>query len=348
MNLFRLDFRDLYRWLSLALMLIALTGVAGAQDSLDALAEPGVYAVGVASLRWTDDSRDGRFIRANVWYPAVQAGRNTAPDDTAAPYPLIVFVHGYPGGPTDFTSVNTHLASHGFVVIGASHLDDLDRIFVDRTLDILFMLDQLEAMTDEPLAGIVDLEHVGVMGWSMGGLTTLLMGGAHVDWPATQDAMCQLQAAAARCQTSEFQAEVEADMLEFGEADEQGLLFIPTDERIDAVAALAMCCPHMLGARGLQAADMPMLMMHGTDDGSLADYESEALFAFENYGADEVALISFVGANHFFPLDDPRVPPLLTAYFGLHLQGHDTYAEFLSEDAVNGIDDTVWGAYEAD
>jgi predicted dienelactone hydrolase len=72
-----------------------------------------------------------------------------------------------------------HLVSHGFVVAGVNHQDTSEgwRALVDRPLDILFLLNQLANLEDDPLAGMIDTDNVGVMGYSFGGYTTIDIGG---------------------------------------------------------------------------------------------------------------------------------------------------------------------------
>src|SRR5262245_35721766 len=68
------------------------------------LAAPGPHAVGVRTVVLVDGSRptapNGTFPGApdrtfltEVWYPAVQAGRDVPLDGSAAPYPVVVHSH---------------------------------------------------------------------------------------------------------------------------------------------------------------------------------------------------------------------------------------------------------------
>ena len=81
--------------------------------SAQALAERGPFAVGVATLTLVDESRptdangsytgaDSRTLVTEVWYPAEGSVteleiRDAPLDRSKAPYPLIVFSHGYTG-----------------------------------------------------------------------------------------------------------------------------------------------------------------------------------------------------------------------------------------------------------
>lgn len=120
-----------------ALALLALFSAcsSGSEDhppsatSLEVAAERGV---GVTTIELTDTSRptepnrdvagsDERKLAVEIWYPAdpsadVPEERSVALDDSGAPYPLIVFAHGFSSTRRQSSSYTQHLASHGYVV----------------------------------------------------------------------------------------------------------------------------------------------------------------------------------------------------------------------------------------
>ncbi|WP_437279116.1 alpha/beta fold hydrolase [Sorangium sp. So ce375] len=129
--------------------------------------------------------------------------------DDGAPYPVLLFSHGFGMLRADYTSLVEELASHGFVVASISHTYDTElTVFPDGRAvpfgsvvqtpamdappeeieafsqamnehitvwvdDARFVLDQLTAAAqDDPdglLTGRLDLERVGVLGHSYGG-----------------------------------------------------------------------------------------------------------------------------------------------------------------------------------
>ena len=112
--------------------------------------------------------------------------------------PLVVVSHGLGGDRTTLAYLAEHLASHGFAVavvehsgsnneqIGALLNGEVAEVvepeeMVRRPLDIQTLLTELEALRDPALRGRLDLQHVGVLGHSMGGYTTLALAGATVD-----------------------------------------------------------------------------------------------------------------------------------------------------------------------
>jgi len=170
-------------------------------SATQALTERGAFAVGVATLTLVDESRPtdangsypgaaSRTLVTEVWYPAegdTSAGeiRDAPLDRSGAPYPLIVFSHGYTGIRRQSTTYTAHLASHGYVVVSADYpltnlsapggprLSDV----VNQPGDVSFLIDSFlgfSRQADHQLEGAIDEEAIGLSGHSMGGLTTLL------------------------------------------------------------------------------------------------------------------------------------------------------------------------------
>lgn len=120
-----------------------------------------------------------------------QALRDAAPREGGT-FPVIVFSHGKGGIRAQSTFYTTTLASHGYVVIAPDHQGDtlVDLLnegdveitstasaFIDRPIDVTFLIDTLELLTDDPLAPILDLEHIGMTGHSFGALTSFRAAG---------------------------------------------------------------------------------------------------------------------------------------------------------------------------
>jgi pimeloyl-ACP methyl ester carboxylesterase len=106
-----------------------------------------------------------------------------------APYPVVIYSHGFGVHRRDNTAKFQDLASHGYVVVSIDHADCLATVFPDgRVLsspistlssalftndvrDVEFVLDALARMneSDPAFAHTLDLQRVGTMGWSFGG-----------------------------------------------------------------------------------------------------------------------------------------------------------------------------------
>ena len=106
-----------------------------------------------------------------------------------APYPIVIYSHGFKVGRRDNTAKCEELASHGYVVVAIDHADCLatvfsngqllsttlssfsGNLFTNDVLDVRFVLQTLtELNQSDPLfANTLDLNRVGTMGWSYGG-----------------------------------------------------------------------------------------------------------------------------------------------------------------------------------
>jgi dienelactone hydrolase len=110
---------------------------------------------------------------------------DAALDDSGAPYPLIVFSHGFGNGADATTSYAQALASYGYVVVapdfplskrdapGGSTVADLP----GQVGDVSFLIDVFLGEvgdTGAPFPGQIDPQRIGAAGRSLGGSTTLL------------------------------------------------------------------------------------------------------------------------------------------------------------------------------
>jgi dienelactone hydrolase len=112
-----------------------------------------------------------------------------------APFPLVIYSHGYDVNRKMNTRTVEELASHGYLVVGIDHLDCYATQFPDgrylfgsissfgaaitsRIKDVQFVLEELARMNagDSPLAGRIDFERVGLLGMSLGGAVAAEMG----------------------------------------------------------------------------------------------------------------------------------------------------------------------------
>jgi predicted dienelactone hydrolase len=137
-----------------------------------------------------NDSKRKREVPLRVYLPAA---KTTAP--------VILFSHGLGGSKEVSPFLGQHWAARGYVAVFLQHPGSdtsvwkdapvLERMkamqeaasvknFMLRVGDVTAVLDQLEAWqaaTDHPLAGRLDLEHIGMSGHSFGAVTTQAVSG---------------------------------------------------------------------------------------------------------------------------------------------------------------------------
>jgi len=147
----------------------------------------GPHQVAHQDISWVDTSRsttanrdfkgrDSRELKGRIWFPA---------DKEGAPYPLVVYSHGYMSQYKEGEYILDFLASHGYVAVsvdfplsngsspGGAVLSDI----VNQPGDVSFLIDQMLARTkqvDNLLYGRVDGDRIAALGLSLGGLTTEL------------------------------------------------------------------------------------------------------------------------------------------------------------------------------
>lgn len=332
------------------------------------LAEPGPFYTGTIEVKFVDPNRNNREIPVTIWYPALEQKdsngrlikRDAVADMSGAPYPLILT--GPNSGDLLFQS---HLATHGFVMAivrfpDFSPEDDWDLYIMDNPLDLLFALDQIASNPPKGLEGVVDSDNAGVAGYSSDGLFSLALSGVRID-PESYLSHCEKGAIIEARYGAEWYfnytcslAQKWSELLEHA-GDEittsnDGLWQPVSDKRIRAVMPMAPDGHWLYGERGLAYADRPVLMIAMTED-EFSPYQQVSVEIFEQLGAPEKALISFVGNTHMDVMNSVvinRIRHFSTAYFGYHLQGHQDYKEFFSEDFVSQFEYLSWGVYSGD
>jgi predicted dienelactone hydrolase len=311
-----------------------------------AYAAPGEHAVGYRVFTTTGAQEQPLTVRA--WYPAVrttaeprpidyaapnkfgeqitpgeqitsvgQALADAQPEQTDEPYPLVVFSHGFSLSPIVYSTLVEHYASHGYVVLAPEHNEGFDGALtgfweelIDRPVDIQRTIDYAEQLTasGEPLAGMIDLDNVAVVGHSYGGYTALAAGGARFDFAAYKTRCAALTADDPLnffCAPIQY----ESDM-----AMRAGLDEVPTglwpslgDPRVTAVISLAGDA-YPFDQRGLAELDVPIMAMGGTiDDGT--PYTWGTKLTYDNVASENKTLVSFPGAGHFLFVDPCETLP---------------------------------------
>lgn len=317
-------------------------------------AQPGVYTPGTREFTISGE----RSLTVTLWYPALNpddteiitdyrlglfslpgnALRDAEPHMSVAPYPLVIFSHGWGLSRLLYTDLMEHLASHGFVVLAVEHTgntildaalgaakmqEDTPALFVHRPDDLVAALDYAEILTAEggDLPGLIDLERVAVMGHSFGGYTALSLAGARLDFSALR-AWCESNAgspldaypdaAVYPPDSRDFDGTAGACFLRDHEmllAELRGLDAAPDglwpsvmDERVDAVVALAPWAGPLFGAEGVAALTVPALVVVGSAD-QVTISERDAYPIYNGLGSADKSLFVLEDANHFIYLD---------------------------------------------
>ncbi|MBD3662731.1 alpha/beta hydrolase family protein [Sulfitobacter aestuariivivens] len=277
-----------------------------------ALATRKPHPVGVRHLKcdasWAKDLPE-RMLDVELWYPAKAGskpgtayntllrdgrtpvtyhgaacrGADVAPDVRA---PLVVLSHGYPGNRFLMVHLAEHLASHGFAVAAPDHVGStydnqqpFGETLLYRPLDQRGVIEALEGV-DGDLGDLLDLNRIGVIGYSMGGYGALILAGAGLAHSALGHARAPKGNALSRHLA--------------GTPTHDALL----DPRVKAVIPIGPWggAAAIWDAAGLERLKVPMLLMAGTEDRISGYVGMRSLFE----GATHIQryLLSFEGAGH--------------------------------------------------
>lgn len=156
-----------------------------------ALLQPGDYDVSYFDVSFVDSTRptqangdfagsQQRTLKTRVWH-----GVSNAADPSGAK-PLLVYSHGFMSTRMGGDYLAEFFASHGYTVVAADFPltnfsapgDPLVTDVVNQPADVSFLIDkmlELNADSSSDLYGRVDASRIGVMGLSLGGLTSTLV-----------------------------------------------------------------------------------------------------------------------------------------------------------------------------
>ncbi|MEO1684227.1 MAG: alpha/beta hydrolase [Cyanobacteria bacterium J06631_12] len=234
-------------------------------------------------------------------------------DAISGPIPVMVFSHGYSASRSVERAVSLarSLAANGFVVAVPEHVgsnkdyqrdfykglidESFDAMtFINRPLDIKFLLDTLEQKNDEAFQGRLQLDQVGIIGHSLGGYTALALAGATVDVARLQQ-QCDPEtnftldtvnlALLIQCRALELGASLTASpslgpvAYERPTAIQQLTDGSLRDDRVGLVIALAPLSS-LFGPQGIENVRSPVVIMGGAYDMS-APIALEQLSAFQ-------------------------------------------------------------------
>lgn len=251
-----------------------------------------------------------KFTGIEVASPIVVSGHalaEAAIDPGAAPYPLVIFSHGFSVSPPWYNTIIEHLASYGFIVLAPEHTEHFDpewsemwRASIDRPRDIKQALDYAEQMTASggTLAGLIDMQQVAVVGHSYGGYTALAMAGAQYDLAAYNDRCAALPENDPNQFLCQPLVPKEADMAAYAGLDPmpEGLWPSFGDPRVTAIVPMASDS-YLFDKAGLAKITIPMMAIGGAADTG-TPYEWGVKPAYENAASARKTLVTLVGAEH--------------------------------------------------
>jgi predicted dienelactone hydrolase len=179
---------------------------------------------------------------------------------------------------------------------------------VMRPLEISQTIDYAESLAgpDGAMSGVIDMEHVGVIGYSFGGYTALAAAGGQLDF-SDIPALCKSGVAASMLTTmmctfhAEDMLDLEARLLEVVGIDADMGQMWPSfaDERVDAIVPLAPGGGSVvISDEGYAGIVAPMLMVRaGGDQLAVPAYNADRAWEFS--GSPLKAMVTLEHAGHF-------------------------------------------------
>lgn len=269
-------------------------GSSGSNKALTTRVNTRRFQVQEKTFNFNDVSRN-RLVNTDVYVPVTSSRR-----------PIVVISHGLGSDRSSFAYLAQYLARSGFVVVvpehpgsNAAQLQALlsgradtvtdAREFVDRPLDIKFVLDELTRLQDSnpTLRGRLNLQQVGVVGQSFGGYTALALAGAKINFE-------QLNKDCRALKSSLNVSELLQCLAEHLQGSEYNL----SDSRVRAVIAINPIGSSVLGQTGLSEIKIPVMIVAGSND-TIAPALPEQIQPFTWLTTPNKYLALINGGTHF-------------------------------------------------
>ncbi|MGF1518923.1 MAG: alpha/beta hydrolase [Nodosilinea sp.] len=310
--------------------------------SLTDLIAPGSARVQIQRFDLTDTERDGqgsargghRQLYIDVVRPTVWRGQA----------PVMVFSHGLSSSPEARHRWASHLASHGIVVVLPQHPgSDAQQVanfraglsqqvfelqeFIDRPLDITFVINELERLNPTEFDGRLNLAQVGVGGHSLGGYTALAVAGAELNFPHLEQA-CDVRRDSA--QNRRFIHLNMSLLLQCQALDLPRQSYSFRDPRVNSVLLVNPVNSSIFGPEGLAAVTVPVMIIAGSHDPATpAVFEQFRTFPWYTTKNRSLALIE--GQAHVdLSALDAGLSHLLTTVPGLALAEPEVIERYMN------------------
>ena len=260
-------------------------------DNLPNLRLPGNFNWTVETLELEDPQRDREFL-ADLYLPQLPQAE--------LPIPVVVISHGLGSDRDSFKYLAQRLASYGFAVAvpehpnsnteqlrsllaGRTNVVTEPREFIDRPLDIKYLLDILEQRYGSNL----NMQQVGVIGQSFGGYTALALAGASLNFEQLQKDCGELDAFLNVSLLLQCRA-IELPQKQYN----------LRDPRIKAAIAINPITSSIFGRDGLSQIKIPVMLVSSSGD-RVAPALPEQIQPFSWLTTKQKYLVLLEGGTHF-------------------------------------------------
>lgn len=324
-------------------------------SQLPNLRQPGSFSWNKRTLELYDRSRDRAFV-ADLYLPQ---------RSNYSGLPVIVISHGLGSDRNTFAYLAQQLASYGFAVAVPEHPNSNTaqlrsllngrastvtppREFIDRPLDVSYLLDVLAELDRTEPSFALNLQQVGVIGHSFGGYTALALAGAPLNFDQLQQECQNLD------DTLNLSLLLQCRVLELPRVQ-----YNLQDPRIKAAIAINPITSSVFGQAGLSKIKVPVTIVSSSAD-KVAPALPEQILPFTWLTANNKYLLLLAGGTHFSATDksDPGTEPLpipesivgpepalahrylrawSVAFFATYIANSQQYLPYLSADYAQAI-----------
>ncbi|EAZ92042.1 alpha/beta hydrolase [Crocosphaera chwakensis] len=325
-------------------------------STLGDIRQLGSYGVAPSrQIRLFDESRQREFNLLLVQPQRWREGKT----------PVIILSHGLASRPEDFEQRAKQLASYGFLVALPQHPgSDFNQLqamlqgfsrevfkvneFIDRPLDVSYVIDELERRNSREFGGRLDLNNVGVMGHSFGGYNALAVAGASLNFAALE----------ASCNRDIWGPNLSL-LLQCRALELPRKEYNFRDERVTAALVINPVTSAVFGAEGLSQVTIPVMLGAGSSDPATpAAIEQLKAFVWINTNDKYFVLVEGQAHVNFSQLDgqmkavldslpELKLPKqqildtygnaLLVAFAEVHTANNEQYRPFLTASFGNYI-----------
>ncbi len=302
-----------------------------------------------------NDRRRNRTFLADIYLPNVTASA-----------PVIVISHGLGSDRTSFAYLAQQLASYGFAVAVPDHPgSDAKQLqslfsgraeevaepneFINRPLDVKYLLDELQRLDFSDPSWQLDLQQVGAIGQSFGGYTVLALAGAPLNFDQLKTD-CEN-----RKDIWNVSLLLQCRALKLPSSTQYNL----QDRRIKAAIAINSIDSSIFGRAGISRIQVPVMMVSGGAD-TIAPALLEQILPFSWLTTPEKYLVLIERATHFSTIGETEpereaiaipsqaigpspaiarryVRALSVAFFETYLAKNTQYRSHLSSSYVQAI-----------
>ncbi len=262
----------------------------------------GEYGVKPVEIIKLTDNKRQRTFQLHLYQP-----QRWKPGKT----PVVVVSHGLGSHPNDFSALGKQLASYGFLVAIPQHIgSDTEKLedlingysrelydlqeFINRPLDISYVLDELENRNKTEFSNRLKLDKVGVLGHSFGGYTALAVAGATWDFDNIKN----------YCDRRVWEANMSM-LLQCQTLDLPIKDYNFRDPRVAAIGIMNPVNSVIFGSQGLSKVDIPIIIGAGTNDPATPPI-IEQIRTFAWVTSQDKYLFVMKGQAHLLTPPDPN------------------------------------------